>query len=69
MFDAAKSLKSAVARFELMVREGNCHAIRFYERLGFRIEGRFAKRVRLEDRALKDDVVMGKVSSMAQNEK
>jgi putative acetyltransferase len=59
MFDAAKSLTPAVTRFELMVREGNTHAIRLYERLGFKIEGRFEKRVRLEDGTLEEDVVMG----------
>lgn len=59
MFDAAKSLTPAVTRFELMVREGNTHAIRLYERMGFKIEGRFEKRVRLDDGTLEDDVVMG----------
>lgn len=61
MFDAAQSLTPAVTRFELMVREGNGHAIRLYEQLGFRIEGRFEKRLKLEDGALEDDVGMGRV--------
>jgi len=61
MFDAAKPFTPTVTRFELMVREGNDHAIRLYERLGFKIEGRFEKRVRLDDGTLEDDVVMGRM--------
>lgn len=61
MFDAAKSFTPTVTRFELMVRDGNAHAIRLYERLGFKIEGRFEKRVRLADGTFEDDVAMGRI--------
>ena len=60
LFKAAAELSPKIERIELMVREGNVGAIRLYERLGFRIEGRFAKRVRLPDGALEDDIAMAK---------
>lgn len=59
LFEAAAGLTPRVERIELMVREGNANAIRLYERLGFRIEGRFPGRVRLPDGGVEADIAMG----------
>jgi ribosomal protein S18 acetylase RimI-like enzyme len=42
----------------LFVRAGHSGAIRLYQRLGFKIEGRFERRVRLADGNIEDDVAM-----------
>jgi ribosomal protein S18 acetylase RimI-like enzyme len=59
LFEAAATLTPKVERIELMAREGNTEAIRLYERLGFRIEGRFAGRVRMPDGSTEADIAMG----------
>jgi putative acetyltransferase len=59
LFEVAATLTPRVERIELMVREGNTAAIRLYERLGFRIEGRFEGRVRLPDGGVEADMAMG----------
>ncbi|HEX5380500.1 MAG TPA: N-acetyltransferase [Phenylobacterium sp.] len=59
LFAAAGDLTPKVERIELMAREGNADAIRLYERLGFRIEGRFAGRVRMPDGSTEADIAMG----------
>lgn len=61
LFEAAKALTPNITRFELMVREGNQGAIRLYERLGFKIEGRYEGRVRLPDGTVEADIAMGRV--------
>ena len=48
----------AVQKIELLVRATNTGAIRLYRRLGFIEEGRLARRVRLPDGTLVDDVAM-----------
>jgi putative acetyltransferase len=58
MIKGARSLAPPIARIELVAREGNADAIRFYERLGFVREGRFTKRVRLPNGELEDDIPM-----------
>jgi ribosomal protein S18 acetylase RimI-like enzyme len=40
------------------VRAGNTDAIRLYQRLGFKIEGRFVGRVYLPDGTVEDDIAM-----------
>jgi len=45
---------------ELLCREGNGGALRLYRRLGFVIEGRFHRRVRLKDGTVEDDLAMAK---------
>jgi putative acetyltransferase len=47
-----------VLRVELLARESNAHAIRFYESLGFRREGRLDARVRGVSGALEADIPM-----------
>jgi RimJ/RimL family protein N-acetyltransferase len=60
LFDAASRLKPRIERVELMVRAGHGDAVRLYERLGFRIEGCFAGRVKRPDGRLEDDLAMGR---------
>lgn len=59
LFEAAGKLSPKIERVELMAREGNAGAIRLYERLGFRIEGRFEGRVRMPDGSTEADIAMG----------
>lgn len=47
-----------VVRIELVARESNAHAIRLYEALGFRREGRFEARVRSVNGGLEADIPM-----------
>ena len=54
----AATLTPKVERIELVVREGLGHAIRLYERLGFRPEGRFERRFRLSNGAYEADLPM-----------
>jgi putative acetyltransferase len=61
LFEASAKLTPKITRFELMAREGNTGAIRLYERLGFKIEGRFEARVRLPDGSIEADIAMGKL--------
>jgi ribosomal protein S18 acetylase RimI-like enzyme len=58
LIEAATQLSPPVRRIELFVRAGNLDAIRLYQRLGFKIEGRFERRVRLADGNVEDDVAM-----------
>ena len=55
---SARSLSPPVERIELVVREGLTHAIRLYERLGFRPEGRFERRFRLSNGTYEADLPM-----------
>ena len=61
LFVAAARLSPKVERIELMCREGNLGALRLYERLGFCMEGRFTRRVRLKDGTIEDDLAMAKM--------
>ncbi len=54
----AATLTPKVERIELVVREGLTHAIRLYERIGFRQEGRFERRFRLSDGTYEADLPM-----------
>lgn len=54
----AATLTPRVERVELVVREGLTHAIRLYEGLGFRREGRFERRFRLADGNYEADIPM-----------
>jgi ribosomal protein S18 acetylase RimI-like enzyme len=55
---SAATLTPRIERVELVVREGLTHAIRLYERLGFRREGRFERRFRLSNGAYEADLPM-----------
>ena len=65
LFEAAAGLTPPVTRIELVARTGNAAAIRLYERLGFRAEGRFAGRVHLPDGSIEDDVPMARIAKPA----
>lgn len=54
----AKTLSPKIERVELVVREGLTHAIRLYERVGFRQEGRFEGRFRLPGGIYEADLPM-----------
>jgi putative acetyltransferase len=58
MIANASTLTPRVERIELVVREGLTHAIRLYERVGFRPEGRFERRFRLPDGTYEADLPM-----------
>ncbi|HEX4301189.1 MAG TPA: GNAT family N-acetyltransferase [Rhizomicrobium sp.] len=58
LIDGARQMAPPISRIELMAREGNADAIRLYQRLGFKIEGRFAARVHLPDGTVEDDIAM-----------
>ena len=65
LFARAARLDPPVTRIELVARTGNAAAIRLYERLGFRVEGRFRDRVRLADGRVEDDIPMARMSDGA----
>jgi putative acetyltransferase len=58
LITAARRLDPPIGRIELMTGAGNIGAIRLYERLGFRHEGRFVGRGRLSDGRVEDDIAM-----------
>ena len=58
LLSAAAAVRPRVRRIELVVREDLTHAIRLYESLGFRIEGRFEGRFRLPDGRYEADLPM-----------
>jgi len=58
LIEAARTLSPPVTRIELFAREGNEGAIRLYQRMGFKIEGRFEARVRLPNGIIEDDIAM-----------
>jgi RimJ/RimL family protein N-acetyltransferase len=62
LFARAALLDPPVTRIELVARTGNAAAIRLYERLGFRAEGRFQGRVRLANGLIEDDIPMARMA-------
>lgn len=55
----ARVLNPPILRIELATGAGNHGAVRLYERLGFRHEGRQLARGRYPDGRLEDDILMG----------
>lgn len=55
----AKVQDPTILRIELAAGAGNLGAIRLYERLGFKHEGRQVARGRLPDGRFEDDILMG----------
>ncbi|HQR89382.1 MAG: GNAT family N-acetyltransferase [Caulobacter sp. 35-67-4] len=55
----ARTMDPPILRIELAAGAGNLGAIRLYERLGFRHEGRQVARGRYPDGRLEDDILMG----------
>ena len=60
LFAEAGKMTPAIERVELLCREGNTGALRLYERLGFVLEGRFPRRVRLKDGTVEDDLAFAR---------
>jgi ribosomal protein S18 acetylase RimI-like enzyme len=58
LIETSATLTPRVERIELVVREGLAHAIRLYERLGFKQEGRFERRFRLSTGDYEADIPM-----------
>ena len=58
LITAARRMTPPIGRVELMTGSGNLGAIRLYERLGFRHEGRLIGRGRLSDGRVEDDIAM-----------
>ncbi|MFT4251536.1 MAG: GNAT family protein [Caulobacter sp.] len=59
LFAAARTMDPPIVRVELNAGAGNAGALRLYERLGFKVEGRLEKRGRLPDGTFEDDITMG----------
>lgn len=59
LFAWASAQEPAILRIELAAGAGNPGAVRLYERLGFRHEGRQVARGRLPDGRFEDDILMG----------
>lgn len=51
--------RTDIGRVELVARESNQKAIRFYQSFGFSIEGRLEMRIRTPDRNYEADIPMG----------
>lgn len=58
LLDIVKREKPQIGRVELIARESNVNAIKFYESLGFRTEGRFEKRIRSVNGNYEADIPM-----------
>ena len=58
LIEKARTITPKIERIELVVREGLTHAIRLYERVGFRQEGRFERRFRLSNGSYEADLPM-----------
>ena len=61
LFAEASKMAPPIERIELLCREGNAGAFALYQRLGFILEGRFTRRVRLKDGTVEDDLAMAKL--------
>jgi len=59
----ARTQEPPILRIELAAGAGNPDAIRLYERLGFKREGRQIARGRLPDGRFEDDILMGMLLS------
>lgn len=59
LIDWARAAQPEIVRIELAAGSGNPGAVRLYERLGFRHEGRQVARGRLPDGRFEDDILMG----------
>ena len=55
---AVESERTDIRRVELIARESNAKAIRFYESLGFKVEGELVSRIRNVDGSFESDIPM-----------
>lgn len=58
LLDEVKSKRPDIIRVELIARESNTNALKFYESLGFKHEGRLKNRIRSVGGGYEDDIVM-----------
>jgi ribosomal protein S18 acetylase RimI-like enzyme len=58
LLDIVEREKPKIERVELIARESNVKAIKFYESLGFKVEGRFEKRIHNGDGNYEADIPM-----------
>jgi ribosomal protein S18 acetylase RimI-like enzyme len=58
LLDEVTDNRPHILRVELIARESNTRALRFYESLGFEPEGRLVKRIRSVGGGFEDDVLM-----------
>jgi len=58
LLDIVEQEKPEIERVELIARESNVKAIKFYESLGFKVEGRFEKRIHNADGNYEADIPM-----------
>lgn len=58
MLDMVREQRPTILRVELIARESNQKAIRFYESLGFEIEGAMKGRIRRPDGSFEADISM-----------
>ena len=65
LLDIIKQEKLEIERVELIARESNVKAIKFYESLGFKIEGRFEKRIRSVSGIYEADIPMAWLRSVS----
>lgn len=56
--ETVRNERPDILRVELIARESNARALGFYETLGFRREGAFARRIRNVDGSLESDIPM-----------
>lgn len=54
-----KSNRPEILRVELIARESNIKAINFYQKIGFRIEGKLENRIANPDGTFESDIPMG----------
>lgn len=53
-----QTLRTEISRVELIARESNLKAIELYEKLGFKIEGRFERRISNDGSSFEADIPM-----------
>lgn len=58
LLDEVTDLRPHILRVELIARESNTRALRFYESLGFEPEGRLKNRIRSVSGGFEDDIAM-----------
>lgn len=58
LLEIISTTRTDILRVELVVQESNTKAIEFYKKIGFVIEGRFEKRIRLDRNKFEADIPM-----------
>lgn len=61
--------RNDILRVELIARESNIHALQFYKKIGFNVEGKFEKRIMSEDGDVEADIPMAWFNKNYNNKK